>query len=108
MVCLYLLMDMTTMKSVIMLMLDKGAKMKNSINFRTAFFGVLFLCALVAGSSMDYENNEPWTQDRVSYLSESDALRYELCFKKTRDMSNDDLNHFCEGATGHEQAKLTR
>lgn len=34
----------------------------------------------------------------TAYLSESDALRYELCFKPLRDMSNKDLNHFCEGA----------
>lgn len=42
--------------------------------------------------------DETKTEANSAYLSESDALRYELCFKETRDINNQDLNHFCEGA----------
>lgn len=54
------------------------------------------LCALFL--SLIPNLDEPKTESNTAYLSESDALRYELCFKDKRDMSNEDLNHFCEGA----------
>lgn len=53
------------------------------------------LCALFL--SLIPNLDEP-KEPNTAYLSESDALRYELCFKDKRDMSNTDLNHFCEGA----------
>lgn len=56
-----------------------------------AFIVALFLSLI---PNLDETKREANT----AYLSDSDALRFELCFKNTRDMNNQDLNHFCKGA----------